>query len=83
VHRLRKLRELVPDRCYTLGESKSPSFTLALPAHGRVTAAFTWTPPREAKPGDWYRLDVVQRRPKQVVGGSTYFFAVVGGAAPS
>ncbi|HEY6202450.1 MAG TPA: hypothetical protein VI056_05355 [Candidatus Limnocylindria bacterium] len=76
IHRLRKLAELVPDRCYVLGESAAPTFALSLAGNSRVTAAFTWTPARDARAGDMYRLDVMQRLNERVVGGSTYYFAV-------
>jgi hypothetical protein len=61
IHRLRKLAALVPDRCYSLGESEAPSFRITLNARETVTAAFTWRPPRQAKVGDTYRLDIVQQ----------------------
>lgn len=79
-HRLRKLAGLVPNPCFVLGESEPPAFRVTLPALGRITTAFTWSPPRGATSGDTYRLDVVQRAQEQVIGGSSYFFTVV--AAP-
>jgi hypothetical protein len=77
VHRLQKLAEVLPHPCFVLGESNAPAFQVTLPAQGRITAAFTWNPPRDARPAATYRLDVVQRAKEQVIGGSSYFFAVV------
>jgi hypothetical protein len=75
--RLRKLVALRPGRCYVLGESTAPGFRLTLPSLGRVTAAFTWSPPRGAKAREAYRLDMVQQAGERVIGGSSYFFAMV------
>jgi hypothetical protein len=76
-HRLRKLVALLPQPCFVLGESKAPAFRLTLPPLGGVTTAFTWSPPRGAKAREAYRLDVVQRAREHVIGGSSYFFAMV------
>jgi hypothetical protein len=78
VERLRKLETLVANRAYVLGTSDAPSFGLTLGAHARVTAAFTWVPPQDAKVGDQYRLDIVHRQRKRIVGGNTYVFGIVG-----
>ena len=34
-------------------------------------------PPRDAKVGDQYRLDIVLRQKKRIVGGNTYVFGIV------
>jgi hypothetical protein len=49
---------------------------LKLAARGHVTAAFTVQAPAGAKPGDSYRLDVLQKIGGRVVGGSSYYLAV-------
>jgi hypothetical protein len=77
IERLRKLETLVANRAYVLGTSDAPRFGLTLGAHARVTAAFTWVPPRDAKVGDQYRLDIVHRQKKRIVGGNTYVFGIV------
>lgn len=77
MQRLEKLTTLVPTRSYVMGRSERPMLSVTLPANGRVTAAFTWSPPKGAKPGAHYWMDVVQQRENKVVGGSSYLFAVV------
>lgn len=51
---------------------------VALDKDAALTAAITVAVPAEAKPGDQYRLDVIQRQDGRIVGGSTYVIAVTG-----
>jgi len=48
-----------------------------LPPRGLATAALTFEAPADAKPGDRFRLDVLQRRGSEILGGSTYIIAIV------
>jgi len=50
---------------------------VAIPLGGRTTAAVTVQPPADAKPGDRFRFDIIQRRSDgTIAGGSTYVLAV-------
>ena len=75
--RLEKLAALVASKCYVLGELGEPRFRMNLVGGGRVIAAFTWTPPCDAKSGETFRLDVLQWAREQIIGGSSYLFVVV------
>jgi hypothetical protein len=57
--------------------ASSPTISgIRLPAGGHTTAAITVRAPEDAKPGDQFRFDVLQRRGAEVMGGSTYVLSV-------
>jgi hypothetical protein len=57
--------------------ASSPTISgIRLPAGGHTTAAITVRAPEDAKPGDQFRFDVLQRRAAKVMGGSTYVLSV-------
>lgn len=49
---------------------------IRLPAGGQITAAVTLTAPPGAKPGDRYRMNIIQQQGTVLIGGSTYIIAV-------
>jgi hypothetical protein len=75
---LKKLGRLDRTRVYVADDdAEILSLTgLALPSGGHATAAITFRVPPTARPGDEFEFDVIQRRGKRVVGGSTYVVAV-------
>ena len=48
-----------------------------IPGQGFVTALVNLRAPRDAKPGDHYRFNILQRAGGKVIGGSTYVYTVV------
>ena len=48
-----------------------------IPSRGFITAVVHLRAPRDAKPGDHYRFNIVQRTMGRIVGGSTYIYTVV------
>jgi hypothetical protein len=48
-----------------------------IPGRGFVTAVVNLRAPDEARPGDHYRFNIVQRRAGALVGGSTYVYTIV------
>jgi hypothetical protein len=63
-----------------VAEQQQPHVLLrnvAIPVGSHTTAAVTVQPPPDAKPGDRFRFDIIQRRTDgTIVGGSTYVLAV-------
>ncbi|HLW54653.1 MAG TPA: hypothetical protein VKW06_17585 [Candidatus Angelobacter sp.] len=49
---------------------------LRLAPGARITAAVTVQAPPDAKPGDRFRFDIIQKSGGKILGGSTYVFAV-------
>lgn len=76
---LRKLAGLDRSRTYEAeANAARPTISgLALPPGSSITAAVTIEAPAEARPGDQYRLDVIQYEGQRIVGGSTYVIAIV------
>jgi len=60
-----------------VAEAPSPRLPLTLAPHARATLALTLKAPATARPGDGFRLDILQRDTGRVVGGSTFVIAVI------
>jgi hypothetical protein len=75
---LRRLAELDHRRVLVLSAGEAPAVIggLELEAMSSFTAAITLQTPTESVPGDRFRLDVIQRRGEEIVGGSSYVIAV-------
>jgi hypothetical protein len=56
-------------------EPESAMSGIRIPYGERVTAAINVQAPADARPGDRFRFDVLQRMDGTVVGGSTYVLA--------
>lgn len=75
--RIAKLEHLDPDRLMVASAGRVAALRVGIPAGGPATLALTWTPPRDARPGDRYRMDIVQRgKRRAIVGGSSYVLVV-------
>jgi hypothetical protein len=69
-------------RVFVAESSRTPSILgVEIPPRRAVTAAITIRAPEEAKPGDRFRLDIIQRSGERIVGGSSYVIAVTKSAA--
>jgi hypothetical protein len=80
--RLRKLASMDTSRVFVAESSRTPSILgVEIPPRRAVTAAITIRAPEEAKPGDRFRLDIIQRSGERIVGGSSYVIAVTKSAA--
>lgn len=77
-HRRDKFSSLDHSRVYVADQAAArPALRgVRLPAAGQITAAVTVTAPPGAKPGDRYRMNIIQQRGTALVGGSTYIIAV-------
>lgn len=74
---LRRVASLDRSRVLVAEKVAAPQVTgVKIPAGGRITAAVTVQAPDAARPGDQYRLDIVQRANSAIVGGSSYIIAV-------
>jgi hypothetical protein len=74
--RVRRLTGLDRRRVYVAGdEPESAMSGIRIPYGERVTAAINVQAPADARPGDRFRFDVLQRMDGTVVGGSTYVLA--------
>lgn len=74
---LRKIRKLDRSRSYVAVDQTSARVAgVHLPAGAAITAAVTVQAPPEARPGDRYRLDVMQRDGERIIGGSSYEIVV-------
>ena len=60
-----------------VAEAPSPRLPMTLAPHARATLALTLKAPATARPGDGFRLDILQRDAGRVVGGSTFVIAVI------
>ena len=78
VRRLRKIATLDRSRVYVAASSSMPTLTgiTIEPGHA-ISAALIIEAPADAKPGDRFRFDVLQARGERILGGSTYFVAVM------
>ncbi len=75
--KVRKLGNLDRSRVYIADDSPTPTIAeVPIPTGGYITAAVTVQAPADAKPGDRFRFDVMQKREGEIVGGSTYIFVV-------
>jgi len=75
--RARKVATLDRTRVFVVEDrAKARLAGIRLPAAGRLTTAITVRAADDAKPGDQYRLDVIQRSGSQIVGGSSYILVV-------
>ena len=76
--KVRKLGNLDRTRVYIADHSPTPTIAhVPIPAGGYITAAVTVQAPANAKPGDRFRFEVMQKRDGEIVGGSTYVFVVI------
>jgi hypothetical protein len=77
--KLRKLAGVDRSRIFVAEEGEiAPTIKdVSIAPRGMVTAAVTVQVPFNAKPGDHFRLDVVQRYGTRIAGGSTYIIAVI------
>jgi len=75
----RKLEDLDRNRIYAADASaKEPALSdVRIPAGSAVTAIVNLRAPKDARPGDHYRFNIVQRDRDRVIGGSTYVYAIV------
>jgi hypothetical protein len=75
---MRKLASLDHSRVLVSPGGAEPATIngLELEAMSSFTGAVTLQAPADAEPGDRFRLDVIQRRGEEIVGGSTYVIAV-------
>jgi hypothetical protein len=65
-------------RMFRAGPVPAPMVTgLDIPAGGRLPVGLMLALPADARPGDRFHFDVIQRRDGKVVGGGTYVVAVV------
>jgi hypothetical protein len=75
--RVRKLDELDRSRVYVANDAPTLAIVgVPIPAGGFITAALTVQAPAEARPGDRFRFDVLQKRGGVIAGGCSYVFAV-------
>jgi hypothetical protein len=77
MYRLAKLSALDFDRVFSTAGKPESILTVSVPARQFLTVVATWRPPPEADPGWMAELEIVQRRGKRVIGGSTYSLRVV------
>lgn len=77
-HRAKKVAALDRTRIYQAEKGlRAPAVRGAvLPPGGMFTLAITVQPPSNAKPGDSYRLDVIQRDSSTIKGGSSYVIVI-------
>jgi hypothetical protein len=80
--RLANLDALDTSELFVADPAPHPTLSVLVPGHGRVTAVFTVEPPHQARPGDRFRFEVLQRERHHLVGGSSYVVAVVNPATP-
>lgn len=74
--RLARLATLVRFQAYVWSGAPNSVLVMAPSKQRSVPMALTWAPPKSGKPGDEYRLDIIQRRGKYILGGSTYVLRV-------
>jgi len=77
MYKLAKLSALDFGRFLTTNGQQETSLSVSIPRGQFMTIVATWRPPVDAKPGWNAELEVVQRRGKPIVGGSTYALRVV------
>lgn len=76
--KIRKIAGLDRSRVYVAGpEPIARIVGVRLPPKGRVTAAMTIQAPEQARPGERFHFDVIQRTAAGIVGGSSYIVAVI------
>lgn len=75
----RELHDLDRERIYRADTATAaPTISgVPIPAHGFVTAVVHLRAPEDAKPGDHYRFNILQRARGRIVGGSTYVYTIV------
>jgi hypothetical protein len=80
-HEQRRRRIETLDRTKVfIARAGAPAFRNVEIEPGRpITAAVTVRPPPQARPGDRFRFDIVQRHHGRIAGGSSYIVAVVRG----
>jgi hypothetical protein len=77
MYKLAKLSALDFRRFLTTNGRSATSLSVSIPRRQFITLVATWRPPIDAKPGWNGSLDVIQRRGKRIVGGSTYALRVM------
>ncbi|WP_259384421.1 hypothetical protein [Bacillus thuringiensis] len=75
--KIRKLATLDRSRVYIADSSSTPTLSgVRIPAGGKLTAALTLQVPKDAKLGDRFHFDVIQRSNDNIIGGSSYMIVV-------
>lgn len=78
MRRLGKISRLNRSRIFVAASTGTPMFTgIKIEPERSISAALIVEAPSDAKPGDRFRFDVLQKHGERIVGGSTYFVAVM------
>jgi hypothetical protein len=78
MRRLGKISRLNRARIFVADQKAMPTFAgIKIHPERSITAALVVEVPSEAKPGDRFRFDVLQKHGENLIGGSTYFVAVM------